>query len=140
MHILRSFRTGAPIAAALLGRRTTGRGGAESEPAETPAQPKATESAPAPEAAPKEQPSATGQAPASGQAPAAAQGSQLAQVDPQAQQQQVAAADPHAGHDHSADDGHGHRQPDPSANLLRGEMERNGRLEIDSPEHDFGQA
>jgi hypothetical protein len=40
---------------------------------------------------------------------------------------------------HSADDGHNHVQPPPSA-LLPGELPKNGRLEVSQTDHDFGTA
>jgi hypothetical protein len=126
---LRSSRLGAPLAVALLGLLSACSKG-EAKPNETPPAPKGAESAPA-----AQQPPATGQA-------AAAQSTPVAAQQAPAQTPPVAAAQPPAvPAGHSADDGHGHQhEPDPAAALLRGEIERNGRLDVDQPEHDFGAA
>jgi Protein of unknown function (DUF1573) len=134
---IRAFRPslGIPLAAALLGLLTAC-GGGEPKHNEAPAQPKG-----APESAPKTEPPKD-KVPATGQAPAAAPTSPVAQTNQAQSANQPAAATQLAATngEQVAADGHDHRQPDPSANLLRGEMERNGRLDVEQSDFDFGNA
>jgi len=81
------------------------------------------------------------QAPQEG-APSAAptpQAGQPAQAPAAASQPEALLSGGPAGDGHSADDGHNHAQPVPSA-LLPGEMPKDGRLEVETPDHDFGTA